>query len=49
MQHFIGRDVNTRNQVVESMDEETGEIRVRRLQHEVGKSGSFTRSFPAGR
>ena len=34
MQHFIGCDVHTRNQVVAWIDEETGEIKKRRLEHE---------------
>ena len=33
MQYFIGRDVHTRNQVVAWIEEETGEIRKRRLEH----------------
>src|SRR5579862_6050613 len=44
MEHFIGSDVHTRYQVVAWMEEETGEIRVQRLEH----GGEETRKFYAG-
>jgi len=48
MQHFIGCDVHTRNQVVAWIDEETGEIRTRRLDHEGGEVRKFYEKFGAG-
>ena len=36
MKHFIGCDVHTRFQFVAWVDGETGEIRKRRLEYEVG-------------
>jgi len=48
MQHFIGCDVHTRNQVVAWIDEETGEIRTRRLEHGGEEVGKFYAQFPRG-
>ncbi len=48
MQHFIGCDVHTRNQVVAWVDEGTGEIRVRRLEHAGEEVGNFYGQFPRG-
>ena len=48
MQHFIGCDVHTRDQVVAWMDEETGEIRKRRLEHESEEVREFYAQFPRG-
>jgi len=46
MQHFIGCDLHTRNQVVAWMDAETGEIRKRRLEHGGEEVGKFYAAFP---
>jgi len=48
MQHFIGCDVHTRNQVVAWIEEETGEIRKRRLEHEGEEVKEFYAQFPRG-
>jgi len=48
MQHFIGSDVHTRYQVVAWIDEQTGEIRKRRLEHEGQEVKGFYGQFPPG-
>ena len=48
MQHFIGCDVHTRNQVVAWIEAETGEIRKRRLEHAGEEVGKFYRQFARG-
>jgi transposase len=48
MQHFIGCDVHTRNQVVAWIEEETGEIRKRRLEHAGEEVRKFYAQFPRG-
>jgi transposase len=48
MQHFIGCDVHTRNQVVAWIEEETGEIKKRRLEHEGEEVRKFYVQFPRG-
>ena len=48
MQHFIGCDVHTRNQVVAWIEEETGEIRKRRLEHEGQEVKEFYAQFARG-
>jgi len=48
MQHFIGCDMHTRNQMVAWIDPETGEIRKRRLEHGGEEVGKFYGQFPAG-
>jgi len=48
MQHFIGCDVHTRNQVVAWIEEETGEIKKRRLEHEGKEVKEFYAQFPLG-
>jgi transposase len=48
MQHFIGCDMHTRNQVVAWVDEETGEIKGRRLEHEGEEVRKFYGQFPRG-
>jgi transposase len=48
MQHFIGCDVHTRNQVVAWIDEETGEIKTRRLEHAGEEVRKFYAQFPRG-
>jgi transposase len=48
MQHFIGCDVHTRNQVVAWIDEATGEIGKRRLEHEGEEVRGFYAQFPRG-
>jgi len=48
MQHFIGCDVHTRNQVVAWIEEETGEIKKRRLEHEGKEVKQFYAQFPRG-
>ena len=45
---IIGCDLHTRYQVVAWMDEETGEIRTRRLEHENGEARAFYSSLPRG-
>ena len=49
MKHFIGNDLHTRYQVVAWIDEQTGEICKRRLEHTGEEVRSFTRSFRGGR
>src|SRR5208337_126296 len=48
MQHFIGCDVHTRNQVVAWIEAETGEIRKRRLEHGGEEVREFYAQFPRG-
>ena len=48
MQHFIGCDVHTRIQVVAWIDEQTGEIKKRRLEHEGEEVRKFYAQFPRG-
>jgi transposase len=48
MQHFIGCDVHTRNQVVAWIEEETGEIKKRRLEHASQEVQEFYAQFPRG-
>jgi transposase len=48
MQHFIGCDVHTRNQVVAWIEEETGEIKKRRLEHGGKEVKEFYAQFPRG-
>jgi transposase len=48
MQHFIGCDMHTRNQVVAWIEEETGEIKKRRLEHEGKEVKEFYAQFPRG-
>ena len=48
MKHFIGCDVHTRNQVVAWIEEETGEIKKRRLEHEGQEVKEFYAQFPQG-
>jgi transposase len=48
MQHFIGNDLHTRYQVVAWIDEQTGEIRTRRLEHTGEEVGKFYAQFPRG-
>jgi transposase len=48
MQHFIGCDVHTRNQVVAWIEEQTGEIKKRRLEHEGQEVKEFYAQFPRG-
>jgi len=48
MKHFIGCDVHTRNQVVAWVEEETGEIRTRRLDHEGCEVRKFYEKFEPG-
>jgi len=48
MQHFIGNDLHPRYQVVAWIDEETGEIRKRRLEHTGDEVRKFYAQFPAG-
>ena len=48
MKHFIGCDVHTRNQVVAWVDEETGEIRTRRLDHDGCEVRKFYAQFGPG-
>jgi len=45
---IIGCDLHTRYQVVAWVDESTGEIRVRRLEHEGEDVGKFYAQFPRG-
>jgi len=45
---IIGCDLHTRYQVVAWIDEETGEIRTRRLEHENGEARAFYASLPRG-
>lgn len=46
--NIIGCDLHTRYQVVAWVDEETGEIRTRRLEHENGEARAFYASWPPG-
>jgi len=46
--NIIGCDLHTRYQVIAWMNEETGEVVTRRLEHEAGEARSFYRSLPAG-
>jgi transposase len=46
--NIIGCDLHTRYQVVAWIDEETGEIRTRRLEHENGEARAFYASWPRG-
>jgi transposase len=48
MEHFIGCDVHTRYQVVAWIDEQTGEIRKRRLEHEGQEVRKFYTQFRRG-
>ena len=48
MKHFIGCDVHPRNQVVAWIEEETGEIRTRRLEHGGEEVRKFYAQFPPG-
>jgi len=48
MQHFIGCDVHTRNQMVAWMEAETGEIKTRRLEHAGEEVRKFYAQFPRG-
>src|ERR1035441_9475581 len=48
MQHFIGCDVHTSNQMVAWIDEQTGEIKVRRLEHGSEEVKEFYAQFPRG-
>jgi len=48
MQHFIGNDLHTRYQLVAWIDEQTGEIRKRRLEHTGEEVGKFYAQFPRG-
>ncbi len=45
---IIGCDLHPRYQVVAWIDEETGEIRTRRLEHENGEARAFYTSLPRG-
>jgi len=46
--NIIGCDLHTRYQVVAWIDQETGEIRTRRLEHESGEARAFYASWPRG-
>jgi len=48
MQHFIGCDMHTRNQMVAWIEEGTGEIKKRRLEHENQQVKEFYAQFPRG-
>ena len=48
MQHFIGSDLHTRDQVVAWIEEQTGEIKKRRLEHEGKEVKEFYAQFPRG-
>jgi len=45
---IIGCDLHTRYQVIAWIEEETGEIRTRRLEHETGEAKEFYASQPRG-
>lgn len=45
---IIGCDLHTRYQVVAWIEEETGEIRTRRLEHENGEAKAFYAAWPRG-
>ena len=46
--NIMGCDLHTRYQVVAWMEEETGEIRTRRLEHASGAARTFYRDWPRG-
>lgn len=46
--NIIGCDLHTRYQVIAMLDEETGEVVARRLEHENGEAQGFYRSQPRG-
>ena len=46
--NIMGCDLHTRYQVVAWIDEETGEIRTRRLEHENGEARAFYAGLPRG-
>jgi len=48
MQHFIGTDMHTRDQVVAWIEEKTGEIKKRRLEHAGEEVRKFYAQFPPG-
>ena len=48
MQYFIGCSVHTRNQVVAWIEEDTGGIKKRRLEHEGKEVKEFYAQFPRG-
>ena len=48
MEHFIGSDMHTRDQVVAWIEEETGEIKKRRLEHGGEEVRNFYAQFPQG-
>jgi len=48
MEHFIGNDLHTRYQVVAWVDEQTGEICKRRLEHTGEEVEKFYAQFPRG-
>jgi len=48
MEHFIGNDLHTRYQVVAWVDEQTGEICKRRLEHTGEEVEKFYAQFPQG-
>ncbi len=48
MEHFIGNDLHTRYQVVAWIDEQTGEICKRRLEHTGEEVEKFYAQFPRG-
>jgi len=48
MEHFIGCDMHTRNQVVAWVEEPTGEIQQRRLEHDGDEVRKFYAQFPRG-
>ena len=48
MQDIIGCDLHTRYQVVAWVEEATGEIRTRRLEHENGEARAFYAGWPRG-
>ena len=48
MQYFIGSDIHPRYQKVAWIDEQTGEIRKRRLEHEGREVKEFYAQFPPG-
>ena len=44
----MGCDLHTRYQIVARVDQETGDVRTRRLEHEKGEAGTFYASLPKG-
>src|ERR1039458_4220942 len=48
MEHFIGCDGDPRTQMVGWIEEETGEIKKRRLEHAGEEVGKFYAQFPRG-